>query len=118
MKIVLKNIFLRHLFMVFITSLMLESSCWTCKEKRILKKKCFNNLNLSYRMFWVFVLILSTIATIWIVTTSYKAFLDGPTATSQLPTRVPVSSIPFPAVGICSGNRISKSAAMLYADYM
>lgn len=72
----------------------------------------------NFRIFWVLVLIVSTVTTIYVVVASYDTFLAAPTATSQIPTRSHISTIPFPAVGICSGNRISRKAALDFSSFM
>lgn len=49
---------------------------------------------------------------------SYVKFLQAPTVTSQLPKKLPVSDIPFPAAAICLGNRISKKLLFQYSSEM
>lgn len=56
--------------------------------------------------------------TIWLVVSSYLAVLDAPTLTSENPNRIPVTEIDFPAIAICSENRISHFALDEYSNYM
>lgn len=64
------------------------------------------------RIFWVIVLGFFIALTLWFTISFYYTFSDAPTATSQVPNRRSVTTVPFPAVTICDGNRISRSALM------
>lgn len=55
---------------------------------------------------------------LWMIIFLYTDYAEAPTATAQLPTRKPVTEIPFPAVGICSGNRMSRKVLQGYAEYL
>lgn len=56
--------------------------------------------------------------TIWLVVSSYLAVLEAPTLTSENSNRLPVTGIDFPAIAICSENRISRSALDEYSNHM
>lgn len=68
------------------------------------------------RALWL-VLLLGMIAGMsYIVTDYYVRFINAPTATSQLPIRVPISQVPFPAVVICPPARLNRSAVQELAQ--
>lgn len=55
-------------------------------------------------------------ALLFFVVTAYKGFTENPLVTTLHDTIYPVEKIPFPAVSVCSNNRISRRAAMDYAQ--
>ena len=70
------------------------------------------------RLLWFLVIIISITSTIWMFNVSYNNFLRTPTVVSERPTRLPVTQLPFPAIGLCSQNRISRSALEEYSKFM
>ncbi|XP_055683979.1 sodium channel protein Nach-like [Lutzomyia longipalpis] len=70
------------------------------------------------RMLWTLLIMTAIVATIWLLASSYVTFLKAPTATGRSVYRVPISTIPFPAVALCSGTRISREALTNYRDYI
>ncbi|GAB0095240.1 hypothetical protein DMENIID0001_105960 [Sergentomyia squamirostris] len=70
------------------------------------------------RISWMFLVTGMIVATVWLLTSSYMSFLLAPTATSRSVYRVPINTIPFPAVAICSGTRISRQALKNYTEFM
>lgn len=49
---------------------------------------------------------------------AWGRFTDNPTITTLESQQYSVLDIPFPAVAVCSNNKISKSAADQYAQYL
>lgn len=49
---------------------------------------------------------------------AWGRFTDNPTITTLESQQYSVLDIPFPAVAICSNNKISRSAADQYAQYL
>lgn len=62
------------------------------------------------RVIWVIVLIIALICSISLVWVTFDKYYSAPLVTTQMPEGISVSKIIFPAVGICSNNRISKRA--------
>lgn len=48
-----------------------------------------------------------SVALVWM---TFNKFYSAPLVTTQLPDGIPVDNIIFPAVGLCTNNRISKQA--------
>ncbi|GAB0092864.1 uncharacterized protein DMENIID0001_079120 [Sergentomyia squamirostris] len=53
---------------------------------------------------------------IQLVLTEYNLFVSNPMVTSLISNQYPAWNFPFPAVGICPNNKISKIAAWKYAE--
>lgn len=70
------------------------------------------------RILWIFAAASWISLTIWLVVSSYLTVLEAPTLTSENPNRLPVTEIDFPAIAICSENRISRFALDEYSNYM
>lgn len=70
------------------------------------------------RFIWTICTVIWIIFAIWLVGSSYHSILRAPTVTSERQSRMPVVDIPFPAVAICSENRISRRALLQYAEFV
>lgn len=49
------------------------------------------------------------ILAIYMLVSFYNNFIDAPTAITQIPTRKSITTVPFPSIGVCNGNRLLKS---------
>ncbi|KAJ2949043.1 hypothetical protein O0L34_g5984 [Tuta absoluta] len=83
-----------------------------CADSSIcgLKHLVSDETPLIERIIWVVTLIGALVCSVSLVMMTFNKFYRAPLVTTQLPEGVPVSTIIFPAVGICSNNRISKKA--------
>jgi acid-sensing ion channel, other len=68
------------------------------------------------RISWGLILLGALCFGSYMICLTYGKYLNAPTATSKLPNRIKVSEVEFPAIAICTGNRMSKKAVMQYAD--
>ncbi|KAL4713997.1 hypothetical protein ACJJTC_005628 [Scirpophaga incertulas] len=62
------------------------------------------------RVIWKITLIAAVVGSVSLVWVTFNKYYFAPLVTTQMPEGVSVSKIMFPAVGICSNNRISKRA--------
>jgi acid-sensing ion channel, other len=85
------------------------------KKKRLakLKKSIFQLLN--FRLMWACIQLFGAYSLYYLITTSYQGFVANPLVTTLHDTIYPVKFIPFPAVTVCSNNRISKKEATKFA---
>ncbi|CAH0585757.1 unnamed protein product [Chrysodeixis includens] len=83
-----------------------------CEESSICGLKHLVDEGTSFleRLLWVVILIVGLICSISLVWITFDKYYSAPLVTTQTPEGVPVSQIIFPAVGICTNNRISKKA--------
>lgn len=72
----------------------------------------------SEQGFWAVFLLLMIAGMSYFVIEYYVRFIDAPTITSQQPIRVPITKIPFPAVLVCPGSRLNKTAVLDLATKM
>lgn len=70
------------------------------------------------RIAWACLDVAGVSFTAWLIVYSYMQLIVAPTVTSQRTSRISVQEIPFPAVAICSGNRLSRAALHDYAGFM
>lgn len=100
----------------------------------ILRKNCFEYLKNSQiaaykhivatdrplieRFLWILMAASLISMTIWLVVSSYLDVLEAPTMTSENSNRIPVTEIDFPAIAICSENRISRFQLEEYSNFM
>lgn len=70
----------------------------------------------SFRFVWMIFLICTVVMASYISFTSINEHVEKPTVTSLQSQRYPIWEVPFPAVCICTINRISKRAARGYAQ--
>ncbi|CAO1373967.1 unnamed protein product [Diamesa serratosioi] len=82
---------------------------------------CYRHLaqtdrSVAERIMWFIIHSFGASALLFFVVTAYKGFTENPLVTTLHDTIYPVEKIPFPAVSICSNNRISRRAAMDYAQ--
>lgn len=62
------------------------------------------------RVIWIITMISGLICSVSLVWITFIRYYRAPLVTTQMPEGVSVSKIIFPAVGICTNNRISKNA--------
>lgn len=67
------------------------------------------------RWMWGLIHMFGAGSLIFLTTTSYQSFVLNPLITTLHDTVYPIKYIPFPAVTVCSNNRISKRAAVAFA---
>lgn len=70
------------------------------------------------RLLWFVVMCAVIWFTIYLMLSANKILLESPVETSENPTRISVLSVPFPAIALCSENRISHSALMNFSQFM
>ncbi|XP_050351289.1 sodium channel protein Nach-like [Nymphalis io] len=83
-----------------------------CAESSIcgLKHIVDDNASCFERTIWIITMISGLICSVSLVWITFMRYYQAPLVTTQMPEGVSVSKIIFPAVGICTNNRISKSA--------
>ncbi|CAH2096240.1 unnamed protein product [Euphydryas editha] len=83
-----------------------------CAESSIsgLKHIVDDNASRFERVIWKLTMISGLICSVSLVWITFMRYYRAPLVTTQMPEGVSVSKIIFPAVGICTNNRISKSA--------
>ncbi|XP_069359551.1 uncharacterized protein [Maniola hyperantus] len=64
------------------------------------------------RVIWIVTMISALICSVSLVWITFRRYYLAPLVTTQMPEGVSVSNIIFPAVGICTNNRISKRATV------
>lgn len=57
-------------------------------------------------------------ATVFIFWHAWQNFTNQPTFTTLQSVKYPIWRVPFPAVSVCSVNKISRKAARAYAEEM
>lgn len=67
---------------------------------------------------WLVIALFGVVLTSLLVTYSYFEFLESPTVTSEDPIRTSVLDLGFPAVSVCTANRISRKALLEYSFFM
>lgn len=65
---------------------------------------------------WILLHSFNTFCFIYVAITAYNDFTTNPLVTTLHDTIYPIKEIPFPAVSLCSNNRISKRAAVEFAN--
>lgn len=70
------------------------------------------------RAFWYIIQLIAFGATIYLLLFALGDLTVKPVYTQLKSFRYPVSNIPFPAVGVCTVNKISKKAAIKYAQFL
>jgi amiloride-sensitive sodium channel len=66
-------------------------------------------LYFSFRVFWVIIVIISLVAAVTLLCMAWITFQDNPTILVTDSTHYPIWNYPFPAVTVCSFNKLSKS---------
>lgn len=72
----------------------------------------------SCRIFWYTIQLLAFTATIYLLLFALDDLTLKPVYTQLKSVKYPISNVPFPAIGICSVNKISKKSAIKYAKYL
>lgn len=70
------------------------------------------------RLMWMVLHIVMTIISIYLVLFAWSRFTENPTVTNLESQHYSIYNLKFPAVAICPNNKISKSYAEEYADYL
>ncbi|CAG9102265.1 unnamed protein product [Plutella xylostella] len=83
-----------------------------CAESSICGLKHLVDVNIPYfeRVIWAVTMVGALICSVSLVWMTFTRYYMAPLVTTQVPEGISVSEIIFPAVGICSTNRISKRA--------
>ncbi|XP_058812510.1 sodium channel protein Nach [Topomyia yanbarensis] len=68
------------------------------------------------RLMWFLIIIVETVALIIILVTAWNSFTSNPLITTLHDTFYPIKNVPFPAIALCNNNRISRAAAISYAE--
>lgn len=68
------------------------------------------------RVSWFAILLATLFLSVYVAMNGWLDFIDNPTYTSLKSVQHPIWKVPFPAVCICSVNRISRQEAMNYAN--
>lgn len=68
------------------------------------------------KLCWAIVLVFTLLFSVYIATSGVLNFNENPTFTSLQSQQYPTSKVPFPAVCVCSINKISRKAALEYAE--
>ncbi|CAO1382092.1 unnamed protein product [Diamesa hyperborea] len=76
------------------------------------------NRHMAEKIMWCILHLISTVTAFYLIMVAWGRFTDNPTITTLESQQYSVLDIPFPAVAICSNNKISKSAADQYAQYL
>ncbi|CAG4956003.1 unnamed protein product [Colias eurytheme] len=80
-----------------------------CKESSICGlKHLVEDTSYIERTIWIITMLSALICSISLVWMTFERYYQAPLVTTQMPEGVSVSKIIFPAVGICTNNRISK----------
>lgn len=75
----------------------------------------FNKL-LYYRLMWICIQIIAVSSAIYILLDSWFSFTKNPTFTTLVSQQYPIWDLSYPAISICSINKISRAAALDYAN--
>jgi acid-sensing ion channel, other len=67
---------------------------------------------------WIILHCIMSIAAIYIVLFAWSRFTDNPTITTLETQHHSIYNLDFPAVAICSNNKISRTYAENYADFL
>ncbi|XP_049536943.1 pickpocket protein 28-like [Anopheles darlingi] len=68
------------------------------------------------RLFWLLALILEAATLVAIIVSAWGKFTANPLITTLHDTIYPIEHVPFPAISLCNNNRISRTAALRYAE--
>ncbi|XP_055551572.1 pickpocket protein 28 [Wyeomyia smithii] len=68
------------------------------------------------RLMWFLILVLATTALIVVLITAWNSFTASPLVTTLHDTLYPIRNVPFPGISLCNNNRISRAAAIRYAE--
>lgn len=70
------------------------------------------------RIIWIIATVCWISVAVWLVAVSYTYFQRAPTVTSEMSNSMSIVDIPFPAVAVCSENRISRRKLIEYSMFM
>lgn len=68
------------------------------------------------RLLWYLIQLCAVTAAVYIFLHAWQNFTAKPTFTTLQSVKHPIWEVPFPAVSICSVNKISRKAAWEYAE--
>ncbi|XP_075978137.1 sodium channel protein Nach-like [Anticarsia gemmatalis] len=91
-----------------------------CQESSIcgLKHLVDETTPLLERIIWIIILVVGLGCSCSLVWLTFNKYYSAPLVMTQMPEGTPVSKIIFPAVGLCTNNRISKRAASTLAKQL
>lgn len=70
------------------------------------------------RAMWAMLALLNIIFTIWLIASIFFRLIRTPTVISQIAEQVAIQEVEFPAIVLCSENRISHKALLNYSEFM
>lgn len=110
----------KRIFMCFSTAqFAIVIGIWHKLIARTLKGNKFNRekcaLLMTFRFMWFCIHTFDACALIYFTLTIWGDFTANPLVTTLHDTIYPIENIPFPAVTVCSNNRISRRAAEEFA---
>ncbi|KAH8383589.1 hypothetical protein KR009_009458 [Drosophila setifemur] len=74
------------------------------------------DLTLGQRIIWMLLHITTTVTLVVVLSLTWEQFVAQSFVTNLKDPLYPVESVPFPAVSICTNNRISRQAVFKYAE--
>ncbi|KAH8288626.1 hypothetical protein KR054_006750 [Drosophila jambulina] len=74
------------------------------------------DLTLGQRMIWLLLHVATTISLVVVLSLTWENFVAQSFVTNLKDPLYPVENVPFPAVSICTNNRISRRAIVRYAE--
>lgn len=74
------------------------------------------NRHIVERSMWMVVNLTMIVVSIYIVVFAWNRFTENPTITTLESQHYSIYDLNFPAVGVCSNNKISRAYAENYAD--
>lgn len=76
----------------------------------------FYKIIFQTRLIWLLLHIVTAVSLVVVLSLTWEQFVAQSFVTNLKDPLYPVENVPFPAVSICSNNRISRKAAIKYAE--
>lgn len=70
------------------------------------------------RILWFVLQTLVISVSVYLILNYWYGFMENPTFTARLNRDLPIQNVPFPAVSICSLNKISKRRLAQFTDFL
>lgn len=101
-------------------SILNEAICdyLTCSQLHGYKFIMAKDRPLCERIYWALIALTIVSITMALIISGYLHFVEGPTVTSEQINGFSILNMPFPAVAICTSNRISKKALLEFSEFM
>lgn len=90
---------------------------WLMLDLSLLKIN-LNKQKYLHRFIWIIVHILGAGAIAFMLVNAYYFYLTNPMVTTLYDTLYPIKEISFPAVAVCSNNRISYAGAVAFSKQL